>query len=177
MTKFHAFSSNLASTDTTKSEYFVNKNAEPEPVEQFPMKPSKTLQLGKRHQRASSVSSTIQDAGQYPTKSRRASTGVLKQPPSPTVATNRSGAGPASTDQLRECLEAYFAACLEDGVEDYADTNLFQLLVPPAISLRPQEPLKETTLESSLPLPGRDLAQLTSSQSTVPLHTIIRSRS
>ncbi|KAG8939076.1 hypothetical protein FRC04_007029 [Tulasnella sp. 424] len=173
MTKFHAFSANLASTDTT--EYFVNKNAEPEPVEQFPMKPSKTLQLGKRHQRASSVSSTIQDAGRYLTKSRRASTGVLKPPPSPTVATNRSGAGPALPEQLRECLEAYFAACLEDGVEDYADTNLFQLLVPPAITLRPQEPLNETTLESSLPLPGGgDLARLSSSQSTVPLHAIIR---
>ncbi|KIO30551.1 hypothetical protein M407DRAFT_20439 [Tulasnella calospora MUT 4182] len=171
MTKYHAFSANMTSTDAPESDYFVNKKEESD--QQVPIKPN-TVQSGKRHKRASSVSATIQDPGRYPTKSRRASVGVFNQPPSPTVATNRFGTSTALLDELKGCLELYFAACIEDGVEEFAVTNLFELLVP---TTAPQKLLAETILESSHPFLDEDYTQSTTKsppQSTVAFHDIVK---
>ncbi|KAG8900067.1 hypothetical protein FRC00_014669 [Tulasnella sp. 408] len=104
MVKHHAFSENLTSAKDPESEHFVNKKVESD--QQPPIK-SSTVQSGKRHKRASSVSATTQIPERYTTKSRRASVGVLNQPPSPTVATNRSGTSTALLDQLRGYLEVF----------------------------------------------------------------------
>ncbi|KAG9047262.1 hypothetical protein FS837_002665 [Tulasnella sp. UAMH 9824] len=173
MAKYHAFSANMTSTNAPDSDYFVNKKAESD--QQAPIK-SSTTQSGKRNKRAFTVSATTQDSGRYPTKSRRASVGVVNQPPSSTVPTNRSGTGTALLDQLKGCLEAFFTACLEDGVEEFAVTNLFELLVPTA-AYPPQKPLAETILESSHPFLTEDFAQPATkslSQSTIACHEIVR---
>ncbi|KIO30548.1 hypothetical protein M407DRAFT_20436 [Tulasnella calospora MUT 4182] len=165
MIKHREFSANVMSGDATESKYLVNKEAEL--PEDLLIEPSKTKRFGKRHQRASSVSSTIQDPGRH---RRRASTVVPKQPPSPTVATNRS---PFPLEQLKGCLESYLDACIEEGVEEFAVDKLFRLLVPPAT---PQEAPDEPIPEPSL-VPAKDLAQSPStsfSLATIALHDILR---
>ncbi|KIO30550.1 hypothetical protein M407DRAFT_20438 [Tulasnella calospora MUT 4182] len=103
-----------------------------------------------------------------PTRDRR-------QPPSPTVALN----GPKSQsfpELLRTCLETYFAACMEEGIEEFAANSLLAILSPslsPQLSVRsplsprqfePYSPLTDiTSLESPVlsrpgPLPYFSLA-------------------
>ncbi|KAG8916692.1 hypothetical protein FRC01_002916 [Tulasnella sp. 417] len=80
-----------------------------------------------------------------PTRDRR-------QPTSPTVALN----GPKSQnfpELLRTCLETYFAACTEEGIEEFAANNLLAILSP---SLSPQlsskSPLSSRQFEPFSPL-------------------------
>ncbi|KAG8926504.1 hypothetical protein FRC01_008765 [Tulasnella sp. 417] len=49
-----------------------------------------------------------------------------KQPPSPTTPLNPRSINPS--DQLRECLETYFTACVEEAVEEFAINSLFAAL-------------------------------------------------
>ncbi|KAG8931119.1 hypothetical protein FRC00_000874 [Tulasnella sp. 408] len=147
MTKHREFTATVASIDNTEPEYLLHK--EEELPEDDLIEPSKTTRSGKRHQRVSSVRPTVQDTGRHPAKSMRASTGVLKEPPSPTVATNRSGPTPTLSEQLKGCLECYFVAGHEEGVEEFAVDKLFRLLVPLATALSGQEAPDETIPESS----------------------------
>ncbi|KIO30552.1 hypothetical protein M407DRAFT_20440 [Tulasnella calospora MUT 4182] len=146
MTKHHA--AYLSSTNVTEPEYFTVKKEKP--GEQDLAKPSNAPQPGKRHKRASSISLTIQDPGRYHIKNRRASIGVVKQPPSPTVPM-RLGSGLALLEQLRDCLEAYFTACLTEEVEEIALNKLFEILLPPVITFHAQESLEETSREPRSP--------------------------
>ncbi|KAG8917202.1 hypothetical protein FRC01_002610 [Tulasnella sp. 417] len=49
-----------------------------------------------------------------------------KQPPSPTTPLNPRSVNPL--DHLRECLETYFTACVEEAVEEFAINSLFAAL-------------------------------------------------
>ncbi|KAG8892905.1 hypothetical protein FRC01_013891, partial [Tulasnella sp. 417] len=164
----------MSSTAAPEAEYFVNKKAESD--QQAEIK-SNATQPGKRHKRASSVSTTIQDPGRYPPRGRRATVGVLNQPLSATVATTRVGTGAARLDELRGCLEAFFTGCLENGVEEFAVDNLFQLLVPASVTQPFEKPLAETILQSSHAFLDESYAQSTAKsppQPTVAFHDIVR---
>ncbi|KIO30544.1 hypothetical protein M407DRAFT_5598 [Tulasnella calospora MUT 4182] len=148
VTKHREFSANVKSTGTTELGDFVNKEVElPEHVL---VEPSKTRRPGKLHQRASSVISTNQDTGLHCARSQ--------QPPSPTVASDRSGASTTLLEQLKGCLESYFIACLEDGVEEFAVDQLFRLLVPASTTLQPRE-APDKAIPEPFPFLAEDLAQ------------------
>ncbi|KAG8903720.1 hypothetical protein FRC01_009019, partial [Tulasnella sp. 417] len=150
MAKHHAFAANQGSTNAAEPEYFTVKKERP--PEQDLAKPVNTPQPGKRHKRASSTSLTIQDPARYLIKSRRASMAAVKQPqpPSPTVPL-RPANGVALLEQLKDCLEAYFTACLTEEIEEIAVNKLFEILLPPVISFHAPESLDETSQEPCSP--------------------------
>lgn len=73
-------------------------------------------------------------------------------------------------------VQSYFAACLEDGVEDFAVDKLFRLLVPLATALPAQEAADERISESSS-FPADDFTQSPPrpfARSTIELKDIFR---
>ncbi|KAG8937465.1 hypothetical protein FRC00_005251 [Tulasnella sp. 408] len=133
ITKHLSFSARLASPDTLESEYFIAKKEKP--IDPVTPKPPKPLKPSKRRTRFVPLELfTVKDTPQ--TKSRRKATAeaLPEKPSSPTVTTNRPAAVPSLSEQLKDCLEAYFTACLEDGVHDIAFQNLFKILNPPILA-------------------------------------------
>ncbi|KAG8931121.1 hypothetical protein FRC00_000876, partial [Tulasnella sp. 408] len=132
ITKHLAFSVRLASPDTSESDYFIAKKEKP--VDPVTPKPPKPLKPSKRKTRFVPLELFTKDTPQ--TKSRRKATAqaLPEKPSSPTVTTNRPAAVPSLSEQLKDCLEAYFTACLEDGVHEIAFQNLFKTLNPPILA-------------------------------------------
>ncbi|KAG8960167.1 hypothetical protein FRC05_007045 [Tulasnella sp. 425] len=159
MAKHHAFSATLASTNTAESECFIVKKEKP--VEQESTKPTRTAQPGKRHKRASSITITIQDTARYHIK----------------ILTNRPATGLALLEQLRDCLEVYFTACLTEEIEDAAIENLLQILAPPAIGYLIEESFEGTIQGPDSPSANENATPSvlkSFSQSNLGLHDIIR---
>ncbi|KAG8897110.1 hypothetical protein FRC01_011479 [Tulasnella sp. 417] len=155
MAKHREFSAKVLSMDA-EPEYFVKKPVEP--TENVLIESTRTNRSGKRQHRATSGSSAVQRPGRQRTRDQRASTAVVKQPPSPSVITNHYESAMTIWEELNECLVSYFDACLEDDVEEIA----------------PQEGPGETVAEIS-PSPVEDLAQAPAgplSRTTTALHDI-----
>ncbi|KAG8897082.1 hypothetical protein FRC01_011489, partial [Tulasnella sp. 417] len=171
MAKHREFSAKVLSMGA-EPEHFLKKPVEL--TENVLIESTRTTRSGKRHQRATSGSSAVQHSGRQRTKDQRASTGVVKQPPSPTVVTNHYDSAMSLWEELNECLVSYFDACLEDGVEEIAVEKLFRLLVPFSTPLQPQEGPGEMVAEISSS-PVEDLAQAPAgsfSRTTIGLHDI-----
>lgn len=101
MSRYHVLLAALKPAQYSESDEFLNKAAEKREIISKP--PNKTTQPKKRHQRASSLSTTIQDPGRLIEKARRASMIIPRQPLSPTSPASLDG--PYLIQQLKDCLE------------------------------------------------------------------------
>ncbi|KAG9016354.1 hypothetical protein FRB90_003159 [Tulasnella sp. 427] len=144
ITKHFAFSARLALPDAPQ-DYFVAKKEKPaSPVSPtFPKLPKP----GKQKTRY--VPLDLYKEEPTPSKRKRsASAQASFAPPlSPTTPINPSATAPTASlsEQLKECIEAYFVACLEDGVQEFAVQNLLAILNPPP-PVFPSPPVRRLTI-------------------------------
>ncbi|KIO30541.1 hypothetical protein M407DRAFT_20429 [Tulasnella calospora MUT 4182] len=135
MARHLAFSAILGSPESLESEYFIAKKEKP--VVQVSPKPSKALKSSKRKTRFVPLDLFTEEPPK--TKNRRKSKALAlpEELPSPSAAANSLAAAPSFSEQLTDCLTAYFTACLEDRVQEIALQYLFGILNPPVPAVRP----------------------------------------
>ncbi|KAG9047260.1 hypothetical protein FS837_002663 [Tulasnella sp. UAMH 9824] len=155
--KHLAFTARLGSPDPSESEYFIAKKEKPV----VPVSPTapKTPKSSKRKTRFVPLDVFTEEASK--TKSRRKSAALTfsEEPTTPTLAASSPADAPSFSEQLTDCLTAFFTACLEDGIQEFALQDLYVVLNPSIPVVQPPSARRRNFTEPSLSAPETTIVE------------------